>query len=258
MRAIALIISLLSFNMPLTAWDGSRPFVSDSATNDAETLCGKLITKAKEIDALLHSVKDKAGADAAAPKLERHLQEMQELLAGLETLPFDAETTNIITTQMTALTHIFQSYMPLIQELMNKNAYGSDALMTHLRKHNADNDYLEDSVEDVTEPYAQIYEGMESALNSAVYSLRKASDAGTAKDAALLVGESLAEHRRLQEELATLRSLESQSEENRLQQDSLLNLKTELEREYRRLQEQQFFGDPDLPLLLPEYLNLIK
>jgi hypothetical protein len=256
MRAVALIISLLSLNMPLTAWDGPRP--EAASHSGAEALCSRLIAKAKEIDTLLHSIKDKAGADAAAPKLEQHLYEMQELLAGLEILPFDAETTNIITTQMTALTHIFQSYMPLIQELMNKNAYGSDALMAQLRKHNADNDYFEDPGEDVTEPYAQIYAGMESALNNAVYSLRKTSDAGSAKDAALLVGESLAEHRHLLEELATLSSLEAQSETNRLQQDSLINLKAELEREYLRLQEQQFFGDPDLPLLLPEYLNLIK
>ncbi len=256
MRVAALIISLLSLNMPISAWDGARPVAT--ATNEAETLCGKLINNAKEIDSLLHSVKDTASADAAAPKLEQKLQEMRELLAGLETLPFDAETTNIITTQMTALTHIYQSYMPRIQELIDNNAYGSSTLMAHLRKHNADNDYYEEDAEDITAPYAQIYEGMESALSNAVYSLRKATDVGTAKDAALIVGEALAEHRRLGEELATLRSLESQTEENRQQQDSIARLKDELAREQERLKEQQFYGDPDLPLLLPEYLNLIK
>lgn len=256
MRVAVLIITLLSLNMPSSAWDGVRPAVSTA--NDAETLCSKLIANAKEIDSLLRSVKDTPSADAAAPKLEQKLQEMRELLAGLETLPFDAETTNIITTQMTALTHIYQSYMPLIQELMDNNAYGSSTLMTHLRKHNADNDYYEEDAEDISAPYAQIYDGMESALSNAVYSLRKATDAGTAKDAALILGEAMAEHRRLEEELATLRSLESQTEENRQQQDSLIHLKDALERELERLKAQQFYGDPDLPLLLPEYLNLIK
>ncbi|MBR5212665.1 MAG: hypothetical protein IKV92_00195 [Akkermansia sp.] len=256
MRAVALIIPLLLCNMPLMAWDGARAV--ESEPNEAEVLCKKLIDNAKTIDSLLHSVKDTASAEAAAPKLEQQLREMRTLLAGLETLPFDAETTNIITRQMSALTHIYQSYMPLIQELLEKNAYGSSALMEHLHKHNSDNDYYEEEPAPDTAPYAQIYQSMETALSSAVYSLRKAADIATAKDAALIVSESLAEHRRLMDELVTLSSLEEQSENDRRLQDSLINLRTELEREYERLKELQFFGEPDLPLLMPEYLNLIK
>ena len=37
-----------------------------------------------------------------------------------------------------------------------------------------------------------------------------------------------------------------------------MELKKELEQEILRLQEQSYYGEPDLPILLPEYLKLIQ
>ena len=256
MRTAALMIFLLSVNTPIVAWDGGA--VPAAAAHDAEKLCRELIANAKAIDSLLQRVKDKESADKAATELALQLQGMRELLAGLEQLPFDEETTNIITEQMATLTHITQAYMPRIQELLELNAYGSQALMDNLRKHNADNDYYDAEPEDVAAPYAQIYSGMETALSNALYALCKATDAATAKEASQIVSEALAEHRRLQEELATLQSLESQPQAQMPQQTALMKLKKELEQEILRLQEQSYYGEPDLPILLPEYLKLIR
>lgn len=256
MRTAALMIFLLSVNTPIVAWDGGT--MPAEPSHDADKLCRKLIANAKAIDSLLQRIHDKESADKGAIELERQIQEMRVLLAGLEQLPFDEETTNIITEQMATLTHITQAYMPRIQELLELNAYGSQALMDNLRKHNADNDYYETETEDVAAPYAQIYSGMETALSNALYALCKATDAATAKEASQIVSEALAEHRRLQEELATLQSLESQPQAQMPQQTALMKLKKELEQEILRLQEQSYYGEPDLPILLPEYLKLIR
>ncbi|MBE6435281.1 MAG: hypothetical protein E7030_03655 [Akkermansiaceae bacterium] len=255
MRTAALMIFLLSANMPIAAWDGGAVPAADS--HDADKLCRELIANAKEIDALLQRVKDKQSADKAAAELKQLLQAMRVLLAGLEKLPFDEATTNIITEQMATLTHITQAYMPRIQELIELNAYGSQALLDNLHKHNADNDYYEAETEDVAAPYTQIYSGMETALSSALYALRKATDAATAKDASQIVSEALSEHRRLQQELSTLQSLEAQPQAHIPQQEAIAELKEKLEQEILRLQEQSFYGEPDLPILLPEYLKLI-
>lgn len=255
MRATALIFCMLSLNMSLLAWDAPRP--DTHTTVGAETLCNKLIANAKEIEVLLHSVKDKASADTATPVLEGKLQEMSTLLAELETLPFDAETTQIITAQMMELTHIYQSYMPHIQELMKHDAYGSPALMEHLRKHIADNGYCEEEDTDITLPYADIYSRMGSALSSAVYSLRKTTDVYTAKEAANILAEAYSIHQALLNELTTLQNVEPHPSENQAIPQSLIQLKTELQREYARLKELQFYGEPDLPTIIPAYLNLI-
>ncbi len=255
MRAAVLFLWMLTLNMPLQAWDG--PCADAASTQAAEDLCSKLIANAKEIDALLHTIRDTASADAAAPQLEKKLQEMRALLAGLETLPFDAETTQIITNNMMELTHLYQSYMPLIQELIDKNAYGSVALLEHLRKHNADNDIYADADTDVAIPYADIYQRMETALNRAVYNLRKATDIYTATEAAGIVSESYALQQSLMKELTTLQNLEPHPAENQAIPESITQLKAELERELERLRELQFFGEPDLPSLIPAYLKLI-
>ena len=256
MRAAVLIfLMLLSLNMPLSAWDAPR--TDTQTTVGAENLCLKLIANAKEIEALLHSVKDTPSADTVAPVLEGKLQEMRILLAELETLPFDTETTQIITAQMMELTHIYQSYMPLIQELMQNNAYGSASLMEHLHKHIADNDYCEEEDADITMPYADIYSRMEAALSSAVYSLRKTTDVYTAKEAANILAEAYSHHQALLKELTTLQNVEPPSAENQSIPESLLQLKTEMQREYARLKELQFYGEPDLPTIIPAYLNLI-
>lgn len=255
MRAAVLIFCMLSCNMPLPAWDGSR--TDSHSVSDAETLCSKLIANAKEIEDLLHSVKDAESANAVALKLEKKLREMRNLLAELETLPFDAETTQIITTQMMELTHIYQSYMPLIQELLQNNAYGSAPLMEQLRRHVADNEYCEEEATDITLPYADIYARMESALSTAVYSLRKTTDIYTAKEAANVIAEAYSIHQSLLNELTTLQNLEPHPAENLVIPDSLIQLKTEMQREYERLKELQFYGEPDLPSIIPAYLNII-
>ena len=98
---------------------------------------------------------------------------------------------------------------------------------------------------------------MESSLSTAVYSLRKTTDIYTAKEAANVIAEAYSIHQSLLNELTTLQNLEPHPAENLVIPDSLIQLKTEMQREYERLKELQFFGEPDLPSIIPAYLNII-
>lgn len=129
--------------------------------------------------------------------------------------------------------------------------------MEHLRRHIADNEYCEEEATDITLPYADIYSRMESALSSAVYSLRKTTDIYTAKEAANVIAEAYSIHQALMNELNTLKNIEPHPAENQVIPDSLIQMKTEMQREYERLKELQFFGEPDLPSIIPAYLNII-
>lgn len=260
MRVAAFIFSLLIVGPVAAAYDGNArthqkaPVLRDDAT----ALCAELIEKARAIDALLHTVTDKAGADAAAVELEKHLADMQALLLALEQLPFDVETTNVITTQMTALTHITQAYMPLIQQLQENQAYGSQSLMTQLRKHNEDNGYAEPSVEPIElTPFEQLCCKLEENLGNALYAVRKTTDAATAKDAVLSLSELKDERNVLVEQMEILASQGDSDTKSTAHLSTVQQLKTELQTELNRLQELRFYDDPDLPALLPEYINLI-
>ena len=262
MKVTALISLFAVVGTVVQAYDG-EPLVtqqSSSVQDNASKLCSELVEKARAIDTLLHTVKDKESADAAAIELHQYLVDMQSLLADLEQLPFDADTTTVITVQMTALTHITQAYMPLIHELQQKGAYGSDALLIQLHKHNEDNGYAEPTdIAPVLTPLEQLQHDLAENISNALYAVRKAVDASTAKDAVLALTVLLDERRAVvknMEELMATQQAEPADDATHLH--SLQYLKTQLESELNRLQEVQFYGDPDLPLLLPEYINLIQ
>lgn len=260
MRVAAFITSFLIVGLVAEAYDGGgRAQQKAPALRDnVSALCSELIEKARAIDALLHTVADKESADVAAAALEKHLADMQALLLALEQLPFDTETTAVITTQMTALTHITQAYMPLIQELQQNQAYGSEMLLTQLRKHNEDNGYAEpvDEPAELT-PLEQLRKSIEENISNALYAVRKTVDASTAKDAVLALAELKDERVALMSILAQFAEENGGVPEDAAHSSSLIQLKNELEHELIRLQEAQFFNEPDLPHLLPAYINLI-
>lgn len=262
MKVAAFISLFLVVSSGIQAYDGGAvvPQQPASGQDNASILCSELVEKARAIDALLHTVKDKESADAAAVVLHQYLVDMQSLLADLEQLPFDADTTNVITVQMTALTHITQAYMPLIHSLQQQGAYGSEALLIQLHKHNEDNGYAEPTdVAPVLTPLEQLQYDLTENISNALYAVRKAVDASTAKDAVLALTVLLDERNALIKNIEELLlSQQPESVDNSAHHHSIQQLKAQLESELTRLQEAHFYGDPDLPLLLPEYINLIQ
>lgn len=255
MRLICLPIAALLLAPPLTARDAAPQSDNKqvSASNETEALCNKLIDEARRIDSILRGISDKASADKAAAELECCRVNMQAYLTGLETMPFDAETTHIITTQMTALTHITQGYMERVNELQQAGSFDSQLLTTQLNKLLADEGYTEE-VEEPSEsaPHAETFAKMEHLLSEALYMLRKTQDTATAKDAASSLRDIVTEHEAL---LKSLCESQEPSDSETTPQAPTLPATEELSTEFERLQEAEFYGDPDLSMLLQRYIK---
>lgn len=254
MKATALLIPMLLLTPPPLVWGSD--IASPTNPGQANDLCNSLIRLSHEISTLLNTVVDFDSAEKAAPQLNAKTVAMKKLLSELEQLPFDAETTHIIAGRMVTLTHITQAQMPKIQELISNHAYGSAALVAHLQRYNAEQNLYKDAPSDSGLPYAQLYSGMSAALNKSVCKLRNVSDKDSADEAARLLRESIKKHQQLFRELTTLSSLESPPQHMTLR-NALIPLRDEMQREQERLKAQNFFGSPDLPGLIGEYLQLI-
>lgn len=231
--------------------------VAKKRAYSVDELCQRLQKEAKSIDALLHKVTDKASAEQAAQELQERMDRMNRQLKQLEELPSDPSTAQTIATQMAALTHITQGFMPTIQRLIEVNAYGSDSLLGILHRYRASQEGgASDEGEDL--PQSRLYEEMGDSLGDALYILRKTQDTATAKAAASSVRDALSGIRNVKASLETLgpATAEDQQETVRMARERLQALKDELRRETDRLREAGFYYDPDLPLLLQELIEL--
>ena len=254
MRLYCSLLAALVLSLPLTARDAAAPSAHKHtpAANETAALCNNLIEEARRIESILRGVTDKASADDAAKKLAQCSIKMQAFLSELEKMPFDAETTLIITTQMTALTHITQRYMERVNELQQSGAYESTLLAEQLNKLLADEEY---SNADEGEPLAPIYSEMERLLGDALYMLRKAQDTASAKDAASALRDILAQQTELHKEVT--QTADSASVDYTTH-GSISYLVEELDKEFTRLKEADFYGDPDLASLLQRYIKSFK
>ena len=249
MRITGTLLAVFMLSLPMEARDAAAvpPPLTSSAVQDTESLCNKLIAEARRIDDILRTITDTATADAAAAELAKCRESMQAYLSELEKLPFDAETTLIITTQMTALTHITQSYIPRVNELQQAGAFDSALLAEQLNKLLAEEEYPDEAPGD---PLAQAYEKIEQLQDDAFYVLRKTQDSATAKDAASALRDIIARHSELQHEIA-------QTAENTTP-TCAPHVTEDLESEFTRLKGVGFYGDPDLEALLLRYIKFFK
>ena len=93
-------------------------------------VCNELLDLSRQIDRILRSVSDRESADKAADELTGLFERMQNLCCQLETLPVSTpEDARMLSDSMRTLTHIFQSYIPIVERLMEVNAYGSEKLV---------------------------------------------------------------------------------------------------------------------------------
>lgn len=265
MKFTAFISLLMIASLPLMGMDApslrkkkvSKKHVK--TPSEADVLCRRLLETTRAIESLLQSVSDAASADAAAPQLQSLLQQMRKLLAGLEQLPFDAETTQTITKYMTDLTYITQGYMPLVQELIAQNAYGSEQLMVQLLSHHSENDYSDTADNLGADDLPQsVHQRLHNTLSTSLYALCKAVDTATAKDAAETLRECIATYRELQQEAQLLAAQTPEAAPPADVAEQTDFLRRAHEQEQQRLEKEAYYQDPDLQRLLQEILSLMN
>lgn len=265
MKFTAFILVLIIASQPLMGMDAPSPRKKKASKkytkkqSEADILCRKLLETTRAIEPLLQSVTDAASADAAAPQLQDLLQQMRKLLARLEQLPFDAETTQTITKYMSDLTYITQGYMPLVQELIGQKAYGSERLMVQLLSHHSENEYSgsADNLGADDSPQS-IHQRQHNTLSTSLYALCKAIDTATAKDAAETLRECIASYRELQQEEQLLIAQGAVITPPADAAEQTNFLRRAHEQELQRLEKENYYRDPDLRILLQELLSLIN
>ena len=136
MRGGLILMCALLISLPPTA-KGEAAAAVQHAVMTSQTVCDELLAEAQHVDRILRSVSDRESADKAAEVLCRHLEQMQQLCAKLEKLPVEnPEEARELAASMRSLTHVFQGYIPVVERLMEVNAYGSEKLVSvfHLYK----------------------------------------------------------------------------------------------------------------------------
>lgn len=131
MRGIACVLGMAAMVCSLPVW-AERAGVSPQMPSPANALeaCNLALSRAREVDRTLRTVVDLESGKQAAEALSHTLRHMQMALAELEKLPpLSAGKSRELEQKMRDLTHLTQGYMPMVQRLVEVNAYGSEELI---------------------------------------------------------------------------------------------------------------------------------
>lgn len=137
MKGGFIVMAALMLPLSLIAAPAQTADASAAQAPRTVSICAELLQHAQRVDCLLRSVSDMASADRIADELKALLDAMQRLCLQLENPPVSsAEDARELTASMRSLTHVFQGYIPVVERLMEVNAYGSEKLVSvfHLYK----------------------------------------------------------------------------------------------------------------------------
>lgn len=226
-----------------------------------EALCGQLVEEAREIDRILHTISDKASADHAAIVLRDRLELMRTLLKKLERMPAPSPAeTRMLDQQMSALTHISQGYIPMVQRLTEVNGYGSEDLLEVFLNYKVVVSQRMSSAtraEDI--PQSRLYTTIGDQLEDILYLLRKVQDRESAARAVRALDAAQVETTRLRQMLEDLSPIlpEEQREATRPARERLRRLCEELKSQQERLRKAGFYGEENLGAALERYSEAV-
>ena len=225
------------------------PVVAAPAPSAVE-VARRLVEGAREVDRVLRTVSDRETGVAAAAELRKRMEQLRSEAEQLGRLPMDkAEDLRALEQLMRDLTHVTQGYIPVVQRLVEVNAYGAEeliSLFTFYKMSAAGGNAAGET------PLVRAYTGWCEAIDDMLYLLRRAQDAATAAaivaDLSAVVGkvERLAEQTEgLQQGLSP-----QQLESERVPMARFQSLRGEVRAELRRLQSAQSYGVSGLQELL--------
>lgn len=252
---------LLTASLPVVARDTVTVQQSPN-TRQVTKICKQLTETTEAIETSLLKVKDRKSADDAAPHMRQLQHKARTLLQQLEEAPGDLMNNREITRTMVTITHIAQRYNPIITHLQAENAYGSEPLLAVLQVLGSDDPYGEtaDREQDTHTRREELDASIDRILSDVLYELRKTSDNYSARNAAAMLRPALIELIACTDELANLPPTSTDephlaSIENNEKRSALKNKVAE---EITRLQQAAYYDDPDLPIMLEQYSNLLK
>ncbi len=238
-----LMAAAMLFSLPLTVADAEAP----SEAVERCPVCTELFNQAQQIDRILRSVCDRESADKAADELKGLLERMQSLCCQLETLPVSTpEAARMLSDSMRTLTHIFQSYIPVVERLMEVNAYGSEKLVTVFHLYKVRDGYSAGQQQEES-PRVLAWQEVADSLEVVLYHVRKLNTAEAVNQQMPRLCEEV---QRVEQWLQTARSDEYHREIPESCRTQMSALHQELRNEIRRLS--------DSGLLTGELADLLK
>lgn len=213
-------------------------------------LCRRLVDESREVDRLLRTVSDRESGLAAAAELRGKMEFLQQGAGQLGQLPLEsAESARRLEQLMRDMTHITQGYMPVVQRLVEVNAYGAEELLRLFQFYKMSAPGAAGAPQGADSLLVRCYNEWCDGIDDMLYLLRRVQDASMARKtvtgelatAAARVERIAAEAGELQSGLSPL-----QLESELLPAARLQRLREELRVEALRLQNAGYYGQPQL------------
>lgn len=237
-----LMAAAMLLPLPVTVADADEP----TKTVQFCPVCIELLDLSHQVDRILRSVSDRESADKAADELKNYLDNMQNLCCRLETLPVSSpEEARMLSEYMRTLTHIFQGYIPIVERLMEVNAYGSEKLVNVFHLYKVRDGYGTVRSQEES-PCVLAWQEVADYLEVVLYHVRKLNTAEDVNQQMPRIHEAV---QRLEHRLQTLRSDGYQREIPDSCRSQMSALYQELRDERRRLSDSGLLTD-DLADLL--------
>lgn len=230
--------------------------VWSAPAESALDVCRKLVSEAQEVDKALRTVSDRESGVAAAQALRPRMEYLRRTTEQLGSLPLGSgEEVRKLEQMMRDLTHITQGYMPVVQRLIEVNAYGADELIMLFQYYKMS---AENTVGQQPEtPLARAYQEWCDAVDDMLYLLRRAQNA---ESAVAVVAELSEMSSKAEQKAALAENLQNglspqQLESERLPMGRMQVLRSELRAEQKRLESAGCYGVGQLKELLPAVLR---
>lgn len=210
-------------------------------------VCTELLDLSQQIDRILRSVSDRESADKASVELKCLLDRMQNLCCQLEKIPVSTpEDARMLSDSMRTLTHIFQSYIPVVERLMEVNAYGSEQLVNVFNLYKVRDGYTAGHTQEES-PRLQAWQEVVDSLDEVLYHVRKLNTAEDVNQRMLQLREAV--------QRAEQRTLATRADESL--QDMPISCRTQLSALYQELRD-EMSRLSERGLLTSELSDLLK
>lgn len=256
---ILLLLPLCGGQEPQGAACGEAE-AAESAAPSGERLreLGKqILAEAREVLRLLGEVTDRVTADSTIEPLRARLKAMDAALHQLKDVPYtDEQDALAIRGDMTELTHLSQAVLEVAIRLEEVGAYGSQGLLEVFEQYKlGKGDTPGLRAEDL--PHSQLCNQLADEIEDALYTLRKIHGEAEARDTANTVEDLLVSIERTRNMLAQLAPPRTNEQREALEpsRERLRRTVEELRKVNATLQEQQYWGEPQLGLLLERLLR---
>lgn len=225
-------------------------------------LCRRLVDESREVERLLRTVSDRESGLAAAAELRSKMEFLQQGTGRLGQLPIEsAESARRLEQLMRDMMHITQGYMPVVQRLVEVNAYGAEELLRLFQFYKMSAPGVSAAPSGGESILVRSYNEWCDGIDDMLYLLRRVQDAASARNAS--AGELLTSAGRVERSAADAEALQSglspqQLESELLPMPRLQRLREELRAEARRLQNAGCYGVSALSELLARCLKAAR